>query len=331
MAPENLSGIRVIVITGEEFQRSQRMKEVIDSVVDPATRDFNFDTIAPEKKKIPIGTLSELILTFPMMAARRVILIRDFDSLDKSIKNQACEVIAKTPESTLVIVEGEKVTLSPKPPKKYLMTESFKKIYDNQLPSWIKGRFLVRNKKVADDAIALLINNVGDNLRELDNEIDKITIAAGDSTMVNEQVVAQVVGVFKRHTVWTLCNAVGLGEFGEAVRILENLMENEKNKETFFIATLVSHIMKIAEYNNLVRKGTPRQEAMKVITESQFLWNLNKMEQQARNFNSRDIRRSLTMLGRTESSLKKSRMDKGLIMDLMIPFILPKSGKTIKT
>ena len=325
MTAENLSDVRVIVVSGEEFQRTQRTKEIIDSVVEPATRDFNFDTITPESKKIPVGTLAELIVTFPMMAARRVILLRDYDLIDKSIQKQACEAIANTPESTLVIVEGEKVTLSPKPPKQYLLTESFKKIYENQLPSWIKGQFLIRDKKITDGAVALLINNVGDSLRELDNEIVKITVAAGDSNLVDEQEVAKVVGAFKRHTVWTLCNAVGAGDFGEALRILENLMENEKNKETFYIASLATHIMKIAEYNNLVRKGTPRQEAMKVITESQFLWKLNKMEQQTRNFSPRDIRRALTMLGRTESSLKKSRMDKTLIMDFMIPFILPKT------
>ena len=332
MNRENLSNIRVVLLSGEEFQRKERLKEILEAVVDPATRDFNLDTITPDsKKKISVETLDELVVTFPMISARRVIVMRDFDTIEKAIRKHACKVIAGTPESTLIIVEGEKAALSPSPPKKYVLSESFKRIYENKLPSWIRGRFSMRGWKVTDGAVALLINNVGEGLRELNNEIEKTTIIAGDSDVVDEKTVEKVVGSFKRHTVWTLCNAVGLGNFGEAVRILENLMASERNKETYYIATLASHIMKIAGYNSLVKKGTPHQEAMKTVTESQFLWNLNKMDRQTGNFGTREIRRALTMLGRTESSLKKSRIDNRLIMELMIPFVMPKYGKRNST
>jgi len=326
---EDLSKIRVVLLAGEEFQRKERLKEILATAVEPATRDFNFDTITPKNKKIPVGNLAELVMMFPMMASRRIVVVRDFDTIDKYVRKRACEIIAGTPETTLVIVEGEKAALSPSPPKKYMLKESFKKIYENKLPSWIKGRFSVRGRKVTDGAVALLVNNIGDGLRELDSEIEKVTIMSGDGETVDEKTVEQVVGSFKRHTVWTLCNAVGLGDFGEAVGILVNLMENEKNKETYYIATLTAHIMKIAAYNSLIRKGTPHQEAMKTVTESPFLWKLNKMDRQARNFGAREVRRALSMLVRTESSLKKSRMDKRLIMELMIPFIMPKARKRI--
>ncbi len=329
MNKEDLSKIRVVLLAGEEFQRKERLKEILDTAVEPATRDFNLDIITPKNKNIPVENLAELVMMFPMMASRRIVVVRDFDTIDTSVRKQACEIIAGTPESTLVIVEGEKAALSPAPPKNYVLKELFKKIYENKLPSWIKGRFSVRGRKVTDGAVALLINNIGDGLRELDSEIEKVTIMSGDGDTVEEKTVEQVVGSFKRHTVWTLCNAVGLGNFGEAVGILDNLMESEKNKETYYIATLNSHILKIAAYNSLVGKGTPHQEAMKTVTESPFLWKLNKMDRQARNFGDREVRRALSMLVRTESSLKKSRMDKRLIMELMIPFIMPKPGKRI--
>ncbi|MCE5249013.1 DNA polymerase III subunit delta [bacterium] len=339
MKLDNFAQIRVILLSGEEFQRSERLSEILEATVDPATRDFNLDTVYPDQftnnrsdpGKITVEGLSALIQTFPMMAERRVVVVRDFDQLHKEIQKKACEIIKNTPETTLVIVEGEKASLSPKPPKDFFLGESFKRIYENQLPSWIRQRFTRRGRKVTDDAIALIVNNVGDGLRELDGEIEKITIAAGESVMINGGAVELVVGELKRHTVYTLSNAVGLGDFSETLRILTSLMETEKNRETFYLGALMSHIMKIALFNGLVRSGAPTNEAMKTVTDSPFLWKLNKMDAQARNFGQREVRRALSVLGRTESLLKKSGIDNRLLMELMIPFVMPKAEKTIIT
>ena len=46
----NLSNIRVVLLAGEEFQRKERLKEILEAAVDPATRDFNLDTITPKNK-----------------------------------------------------------------------------------------------------------------------------------------------------------------------------------------------------------------------------------------------------------------------------------------
>jgi len=327
---EIFSETRVILLSGEEFQRLERMSEILDATVDEATRDFNLDTLYPED--FTVGKLSELIMTFPMMTQRRVIVIRDFDKLNKDVIKKACEVIKQTPETALVIIEGEKASLSPRP-KSHFTAESFKQIYENKLPNWIKDRFKKRGKNVSESAVTLLINNTGTILRELDSEIEKVTIVAGDRDTVTENDVQQVVGPFKRDTIWGLCHAVGLEDFKEATRILINLMEKEKdtndNKitDTFIIWKLYSHILSISEYKRLIKHGVSHDEAMKVVTTSKFSWKNNKMNVQIRNFNPHRVRRILTVLGRTESTLKRSRIDKKLLMEFLIPLIIPKEQK----
>ncbi|HUT63067.1 MAG TPA: hypothetical protein VMZ04_03825, partial [Anaerolineae bacterium] len=145
MKRETFSHVRVILLSGEEFQRSERLSEILGAVLDDATRDFNLDTFTPET--FSLVTMSELIMTFPMMAERRVIVIRDFDSLHPETRKKACTIIKNTPETTLVIIEGEKVALSPKPPAKYLRTELFKPIYENKISPWLQRRFAKRGKK----------------------------------------------------------------------------------------------------------------------------------------------------------------------------------------
>ncbi|MFC1649997.1 DNA polymerase III subunit delta [Candidatus Latescibacterota bacterium] len=332
----NLSETRVVLLSGEEFQRLERMSEILGAVIDKSTRDFNLDILYAEdyknKQNELLTKLSELIMTFPMMAKRRVVVVRDFDKLNKEIAKKASSVIQKTPETAFVLIEGEKASLTPKP-KGYFITEKFTIIYEEKLPGWVRTRFKKRGKTISESAIAHLINNAGTILRELDNEIEKVTIVAGESSNIDEEDVKKVVGAFKRDTIWGLCNEVGLQDFRESAKILNNLLEKEKTAddkkitETFIISQLFSHIMKLSEYNRLIKIGVPQNEAMKVVVSSPFLWKINKMTPQVRNLSPRKIRRMLTVFGRTESTIKRSSIDKKLLMEFMIPLIMPDAQK----
>ncbi|MFC1489827.1 DNA polymerase III subunit delta [Candidatus Latescibacterota bacterium] len=336
MTAGNLSETRVVLLSGEEFQRQERISEILGEVVDESTRDFNLDTLYAEdyknKQNELLTKLSELIMTFPMMSERRVIVVRDFDKLNKVIAKKASAAIQNTPETSFVLIEGEKAALTPKP-KGYFIAEKFTIIYEDKLPFWVRSRFRKRGKTISESAIMHLINNAGSVLRELENEIAKITVVAEDRSNIDEEDVKKVVGAFKRDTIYGLSNAVGLQDFRESSRILHNLLEKEKSAddkkvtETYMISQLFSHVMKLSEYNRLIKTGVPQNEAMKIVIASPFLWNKNKMTPQARNLNPQLVRRMLTVFGRTESTIKRSSLDNKLLVEFMIPLIMPFANK----
>ncbi len=317
---------RVVILSGEEFQRTERLEELLAEVTNPATRDFNCDVFHPDdlRRTADTGRFSDILMMFPMMADRRVIVVRNADDIPAEVRKKLAASIAKTPDTSLVIVEGEKVSLSPKPPARHLREETFRRIYERDLPSWIRGRFAKRGKKAADGAAAILVNNIGDSLRELDGEIEKITIAIGDAPLVTERDAERIVGEFRRHTVYTLTKAVGTGDFAEAARILRSLLESERGKETYYVASLAAHLMKIAEYRALVRTGMSRGEAIKEMKENDFLWKLNRMDEQVKAFDDDRIRRGLAVLAETDSALKRSGPDNELIVGIMLPRLMAK-------
>lgn len=313
------SETRILLLAGEKFQRLERLNDILNTVVEGPTRDFNLDVIYPED--FSPKNLSDLVVTFPMMAARRVVVLRDFDRLKKNEQKRVSEIAANTPVTTLIIIEGEKAKLSPVP-KQHTRTETFKPVYDNQLPAWIRERFRKRGKTIDENGIMLLINNVGGVLGELNSEMEKILIITGEADFITGDDVQKVVGSFKRDTVYSLCDAVGLGNFGETVRILNNLIATEKGKETYYIGSLISHIMKLSEYNRLIKNGIPHKEAYKVVITSSYLWKEKRCSDQARRLKSPEVRRALTVLARLESNLKRSSIDKKLMMDMIVPFLI---------
>ncbi len=326
MTQTRLGKVRIILLTGEEYLRQERLYELIEATVDKATRDFNYNSFYPHDLPFPpdVRKVAEIVMSYPMISDRRVLVIRFLDDYRKDVQKKIAEVLAHAPDSSLVIIDSEKATLSPKPPAQYFRLEQFKRVYERDLPSWIRGRFVKRGKRVTESAIALLINNVGDVLLDLDNEIAKACIGVGDKQVINEEDMGRIVGPFRRHTIYALCNAVGTGDFPEAAGILRYLLDSEKNRETFYVYSLAAHVMKIAEYHAQVRAGIPRDDAEKTASGTQFLWKLNRMDEQARNFAKPEtIRRVLDVLAETDSALKKSVVDKGLIVEFMLPKVMP--------
>ena len=146
-----VSDARVILLAGEEFQRGERLKEILDNAVDPATRDFNFDVIwcrarkSDEPDAFTPEKFTSLIMTYPLMAERRVVVLRNFDELPPEYRKKASAAIMDAPETTLIIAEGEKAALDPKP-KAGFVSETFKPVYESKLPQWIRDRFRRKNR-----------------------------------------------------------------------------------------------------------------------------------------------------------------------------------------
>jgi DNA polymerase III subunit delta len=323
VAVAEFSKTRVILLSGEDFQRSERLSKILSLVVDKNTRDFNFDELNPNT--FSVNLLSEIITTYPVLSDKRVILVRDFDKINPDIRKKAALVIKNVQDSALIIIEGEEASLSPKPPAEYFVSETFKPVYESQLPQWIQSRFSIRGKKVTKLATALLINNAGTVLREIDNEIEKISIAFDKKETVTEKEVEHIVGSFRQDTIWNLCNSLGTGDLAATHRILANLMDSEKNKETFFIVSMASHIMKISEYNSLIKKGGNPAEAMKVLSSSPFLWKINRYDKQTSNITPQKARKIIEALKIADSTMKKYGLNKELFMELLVPAISPEN------
>ncbi len=196
-----MSNIRVILLAGELYQRMIKLSEIIYYTVDKATQDFNYNEFFPvdfkHKREITLSKIFSLFQTYPMMAYRRVIVIREFDNLEESTKTKVCELLLKTPETCLVIVEGLKAKLSPEPYTDYFMSVEFPNIQQDDMPNWIKDKFITRGKTINDNAIAVLIENIVFVLSRLETVIDKICINNGERKNIKAVDVLKIVGCAK--------------------------------------------------------------------------------------------------------------------------------------
>src|SRR4051794_40493286 len=85
----------------DDYLKADELRRLVAAAVDPATGDFNFETL--RGSDLDGETLGSIAATPPMMADRRVVVIRDVNALKKDAR-AALDSYLKRPAPDLVLV-----------------------------------------------------------------------------------------------------------------------------------------------------------------------------------------------------------------------------------
>src|SRR5512146_2973350 len=85
----------------DDYLKEDTLRRVIDAAVDPSTRDFNLEV--RRATELDAETLGSLLDTPPMMADRRVVVLRDVAALKKDARAMLDRYL-KSPASDLVLL-----------------------------------------------------------------------------------------------------------------------------------------------------------------------------------------------------------------------------------
>ena len=78
----------------DDFLKESAVKQLVDAAVDAATRDFNLDV--RQGGELDAETLGTLLSTPPMMAERRVVVVRDAGALKKDARAWLDDYLERT-------------------------------------------------------------------------------------------------------------------------------------------------------------------------------------------------------------------------------------------
>src|SRR5262245_46539266 len=87
----------------DEFRKDEAVRALVDAHLDPATRDFNLDVL--RAGEVDGERLASVLATPPMMAAWRVVVVREVEALAASAKARELLVsLTASPPSGLAVV-----------------------------------------------------------------------------------------------------------------------------------------------------------------------------------------------------------------------------------
>ena len=297
------------------------IEECVDSVlahgVDAAMKEFNLDVL--QGTEIDGKKLLSIVSAYPMMADRRVVIVKDFDRL--SGKELMESYIENPSPSTVLVLVATNPDFRKKPYttlKKHAVCGEFRSMYDNETIAWIESRMKKLKRAIEPQAVALLHSYVGNSLRELSNEMEKLIIAGGEKTTITAKDVEYIVGVSKEFTVFELANKVGEKNIAKALEIAERLI-NSGESAVPIIASLATHFIKMWKVQDGVRQRKSEIELAQLAGVHPFF--VKSYLAQVKNYSSGEIENAFVILAEADLSVKSS-VDVKLVLTKAIAEII---------
>jgi DNA polymerase-3 subunit delta len=201
--------VPVYYLTGDaDVLKDDLVTAIVEATLEPSTRAFNLDTRSAGEVDAP--ELQTLVDTLPVLAQRRVVVIRNLELWRKNAKTWDAlrSYLAHPAESTvLVLAHG-----AGEPPEAGLARAALH--VDLQTPEpavlrrWVDQRAERAGVHLEPPALEHLVRAVGPDLAHLATELDKLAAAKGSDVRVSAEDVAQLVGVNRGETVEDWLEAV---------------------------------------------------------------------------------------------------------------------------
>jgi DNA polymerase-3 subunit delta len=240
----------------DDFLKDDAVRQLISAAVDPATRDFNLEV--RRGSEIDAGTLASLVDTPPMMAERRVVVVRDVGALKKDARAALDAYLKRpAPETVLALVTlGSEAKADKKLEASAAITVSFDPLTDDRVPKWIEHQVSELGATIEDRAVTLLHEAVGNDLPALMSELDKLaSYAAGKP--IDEAAVAAIVGIRNGETIGDLLDAVLDRDAARALALLPQVLQQPKMGAVPVVLTLATQFIAVAWARALRDGGTP--------------------------------------------------------------------------
>lgn len=183
-------------------------------------------------KEITPQQIIDFCVQFPMMAERRVIIVKEAQQL-KDISKLADYCSKPNPSTVLVLAyksaKLDKRTSFWKALKKHAKIAEFKKMYDNQLPGHIQQLVESYNRKISAKSSALLAEYLGNDLAKIQNEITKLCLNVPEQTSISPQQIQDNVGISKDFNIFELQSAIGTRNAQKVFQICQYFYANPKS------------------------------------------------------------------------------------------------------
>jgi len=248
----------------EEILKDEAVHAILDRALDPGLRDFNFDQrlagqLDPE-------AIFSLCTTLPMMADRRVVVLRDVEGWKRKPKTRAAFLkYLERPavETVVVLVQSS----ADEDADKELVRSSFS-VECEPLPAERARRWLLRRAgalgvTLTDGAADHLLAATGNDLGSVAAELQKLSSLPAGAPLTADEVGA-LVGIRHGMTIYDWRDAVLDGDAGKAVGMIAPLLDQSGVTAVKLITLLGTSLAGVVAYEDpiAVRYLQSRQDVV---------------------------------------------------------------------
>lgn len=326
----------------EEFRCSQAVAKLKAQIMSDGIGDLNI--VVLDGKKVGLGELIGACNTVPFLTDRRLVIVEGLlgrleprassraKKREKSRSPSASELeyadklaayLPDLPPSTrLVFVERKR--LSPHNPILKQATDSseayvreFKQPGSGALQDWIRREARRKGADITGDAVRMLISFVGQNMRLLDQELEKLVALVNYSGTINGDDVKTLVHATHDPNIFSLVDALGLRDRQRAMLELQELLATGAS-DLYLLAMMTRQIRLILSVKDLVEEKGLAPDATRRELRISHRFILEKLLRQARWFSIEELEMIQRRMLGIDQAIKTGSIEGSLALELLV-------------
>ncbi|HEX6644757.1 MAG TPA: DNA polymerase III subunit delta [Gemmatimonadales bacterium] len=254
----------------DDVRKEEALRYLVDRAVDPAMRDFNFDQRSAGQ--LDPEMVEALCNTMPMMAERRVVVIRDVEQWKRKTKARSSFLAyleRPAPDTVVVLVQGSGEAAEDKELAKLTTSVHFGQPTAAEAERWVERRAKDLGIAFAPGALEHLLNCTGGDLGALRLELEKLGAIAGGEPIPVETV-GDLVGIRHGETIYDWRDAALDRNAARSVALLPRVLDQPGMSGvkllTLLGTTLIGVAVVRAAYDRGARGGQLESAAFGAMT-----------------------------------------------------------------
>lgn len=317
----------------DEYSRSVELASLKAKLGDPTTVDLNTTVI--DGKKATLDELTFACDAAPFLAEKRLVIVNDLAARFEAPRGEASEgseqataflqpleeYLDHLPETTrLVFVERSQIKESnpihkcaSKSDRGYV--RKFTPPKGGALDGWITKRVREKGGQIEPRAVHLLATFVGDDLRLLDQEIDKLLTHVGEERPIAKGDVELLVSYVREADIFEMVDALGRRDSRRAMKLMHQLLEDGQHP-LYLLHMITRQFRILLQIKELLARGTAQQDIRALL--SLHPWVVGKMMRQAPRFSMAELEAIYHRLLELDVAVKTGEMEERLALTLFV-------------
>jgi DNA polymerase-3 subunit delta len=265
-----------------------------------------------------MGRILDTANSYPMLADYRTIVIKEAHKLSSANVDALARYLSKPSATTKMMLVAEKIDGRIRgwiAIKKAAVHVEIKPLYDNQVAGWVQSFLKKKGCSISYEACLLLHAHVGNEMRALANEIEKLILNKGEDKEIDENDVQANVGLSRKFSVFNLNDSIGKRDLQGSLAILNQMLSSGESPNGI-LAMITRHFSNLLK----VKGATAQRMSQKEITAMTGIppYFIQKTKEMANNYPAKEYPGIFERLLETDLTLKTSRMSPDIALQTML-------------
>lgn len=305
------------LLYGEEAYLISQYRDLLLKSMHPDSLENSMNYTKFEGKAIDEKQFIEMAESMPFFSDYRTILVEE-SGFFKNANDLICDYFKEPCETTRFIFVEKEVD---KRGRLYKLIKDngraveFPLQTEEKLKNWILRKLSAENKRITGAAMDLFLARTGNDMRNIDTELEKLICYTYESTDIHENDVDQIVTTRVSDHIFDMIAAIGLKQQNRALHLYYDLLA-KKEPPLKILALLSRQFNLMLQTKELRRKGNNKAGIAQKLKLQPFI--ADKYMQQSTHFKEEDLKTALVDCVEAEEAIKTGQMDDRLAIEIII-------------